>query len=64
MPPLGSLLPLNMSVMNQSMIGGGLRGGAIPSRRCIAEVKDQKTIMMMTAGEGFNFDYVGNEEVS
>lgn len=53
-----------MSVMNQSMIGGGLRGGAIPSRRCIAEVKDQKTIMMMTAGEGFNFDYVGNEEVS
>jgi hypothetical protein len=57
-------MPMNMSFMNQSMIGGGLRGGAYSSRRCIAEVKDQKTIMMMTPGEGFNFDYVGNEEVS
>jgi hypothetical protein len=57
-------MPMNMSFMNQSMIGGGLRGGAYSSRRCIAEVKDHKTIMMMTPGEGFNFDYVGNEEVS
>ena len=56
-------MPLNMSFLNQSMIGAGLRAGAVTSRRCIAEVKDQKTLMMI-AGEGFNFDYVGNEEVS
>ena len=66
MPPHASLapnMPLNVSFMNQSMIGAGLRAGAVTSRRCIAEVKDQKTLMMI-AGEGFNFDYVGNEEVS
>jgi len=43
------------------MIGMGVRGA--PTRRCISEVKEQKTIMM-TPGDGFNFDYVGNEEVS
>jgi|LauGreDrversion4_2_1035121.scaffolds.fasta_scaffold188792_3 kinesin family protein 15 len=42
------------------MIGGGYRG---TTRRCISDVKEQKTIVM-TPGDGFNFDYVGNEEVT
>ena len=55
---------MNTSVANQSMIGIGLRGLVpLSQKRCISKVKEQKTIMM-SAGDGYNFDYVGNESVS
>jgi hypothetical protein len=57
MYPVGSV--------NQTMIAGvgGLQTGLFKGRaKCVAEVKDQKSVVLH-GGETFSFDFVGAEDV-
>ena len=58
-----NIVPMNTSMANIApSILTGIKGGVL-SRRCISEVKEQKSIIM-SAGDGFNFDFVGDEDVT